>query len=116
VPADANAATRDQDDKHPRGPQPDGLAAKAVDAAPAVGGVSDERQPRGPRSGRGKAIVFRQHAVHDVLVDVEPERLADEAGNPWTAEPRIARRELDDGLEEGLIRPCRSGLLGARPR
>ena len=67
VPADANEATRElvHDDKHPIGPQHDGLAAQEVDAPQAVGGVSDERQPRGPRSARGRAIVFRQHAVHD---------------------------------------------------
>jgi hypothetical protein len=30
-------------------------------------------------------MVFRQHAVHDVLVDIDPERLRDDARNPWTA-------------------------------
>ena len=35
--------------------------------------------------------MFRQHAVHDVLVDVDPERLRDDARNRWTTEPRIAR-------------------------
>src|SRR5215510_2200395 len=96
----------------PIGPQHDGLAAKQVDAPQAVGGMSDERQPRGPSSTRGRAIVFRQHAVHDVLVDVDPERLADDADNPWTAEARIARLEFDDGLDKCLVRPFRSGLLG----
>src|SRR5262249_27866903 len=68
VHADANEATRVlvHDDKYPIGPQHDGLAAKQVDAPQAVGGVSDERQPRGPSSTRGRAIEFRQHAVHDV--------------------------------------------------
>ena len=37
--------------------------------------VSNERQPRGPGSARGGAIVFRQHAVDDVLVDVDSESL-----------------------------------------
>src|SRR6516165_8193033 len=118
VHADANEATRElvHDDQYPISPQHDGLAAKKVDTPEGVGGVSDERQPRGPRSARGRAIVFRQHAVHDVLVDVDPERLADDAGNPWTAEPRIARLELDDGLDERLARPLRSGLLRAAVR
>ncbi len=55
--------------------------------------------------------MFRQHAVHDVLVDVDPERLRDDARNPWTAEPRIARLEFDDGLDECLVRPFRPGFL-----
>ena len=38
------------------------------------------------------------------------------ARNPWTAEPRIAQLELDDGLDECLARPLRSGLLRARAR
>ena len=58
--------------------------------------------------------MFRQHAVDDVLVDVDAERLRDDARNPWTAEPRIARLELDDGLDQCLVRPFRSGLLRAR--
>ena len=57
---------------------------------------------------------FGQHAVHDVLVDVDPERLRDDARNARTAEPRIARLELDDGLDERLVRPFRSGLRRAR--
>ena len=113
--ADANEATRElvHDDQYPISPQHDGLAAKQVDTPEAVGGVSDERQPRGPKSARGRAIVVRQHAVHDVLVDVDPERLADDAGIPWTAEPRMARLEFDDGLDERLVRPFRSGFLAS---
>ena len=48
-------------------------------------------KPRGPGSARDGAIVCRQHAAHDVLIDVGPERSRDDARNPWTAEPRITR-------------------------
>jgi hypothetical protein len=74
VHADSDEATRKlvHDHEHPVAPEHDGLAAKEVYAPQAVGRVSDERQPRGPSSARGWAIVFRQHAVHDVLVDVYP--------------------------------------------
>jgi hypothetical protein len=48
--------------------------------------------------------VFQQHAVHDVLVDVDPECLRDDARNPWTAELRIARLEFDDAEGLGLAR------------
>ena len=116
VHADADETTRElvHDHEHPVAPEHDRLASKEVDAPEAVCGVADERQPRGPASARSRAIVFRQHAVHDVLVDVDPERLRDDARNPWTAEPRIARLEFDDGLDECLVRALRSGLLRAR--
>src|SRR5712664_3053998 len=61
-------------------------------------------------------MVFRQHAVHDVLVDIDPEHVRDDARNPWTAEPRIARLELNDGLDECLAWPLWSGLPWARAR
>ena len=38
---------------------------------------------------RGGAMVFRQHAVHDVLVDIDSKRVRDDAGNSRTPEPGI---------------------------
>jgi hypothetical protein len=58
--------------------------------------------------------VLGQHAVHDVLIEVDPERVRDDASNPWTAEPRIARLELDDDLDEGLVGPFGPGFLEHR--
>src|SRR5215471_18324368 len=115
VHADSDEATGElvHDHEHPVAPEHDGLAAKEIHAPQAVFRVADKRQPRRPGAARGGAIVFRQHAVHDVLVDVDPKREREDAGNPRTAEPRIARLELDDGLDEWLARPLRSGLLGA---
>src|SRR6266487_3311791 len=118
VHADSDEATRElvHDHEHPVAPEHDGLASKEVHAPQAICRVSDERQPRGPGSARGVTMVFRQHAVHDVLVDVDPERVRNDARDPWTAEPRIARLELDDGLDDCLARSLWSGLLGARAR
>ena len=118
VHADSDEATRElvHDHEHPVAPEHDGLASKEVHAPQAVCRVSDERQPRGPGAARDGAIVCRQHAVHDVLIDVGPERSRDDARTPWTAEPRSTRRELDDGLDECLARPLRSGLLRALAR
>src|SRR5678815_3109260 len=58
VHADADEATRElvHDHEYPVAPEDDGLAAKEIDAPEAVCGVSDERQPRGPASARGRAI------------------------------------------------------------
>src|SRR5882672_3974560 len=102
---DSDEATRElvHDHEHPVALEHDGLASKEIHAPQAVSRVSDERQPRGPGAARGGAIVFRQHAVHDVLVDVDPEPLRDYQRDPWAAEPRIARLELDDGLDECLV-------------
>src|SRR5262245_7580108 len=58
--------------------------------------------------------MFQQHAVHHVLVDVDPEGLRDDARDAWTAEPRIARLELDDQMDECFVWSFWTGLLGAR--
>jgi len=60
--------------------------------------------------------VLGEHTAHDVSVDVDAERARDDAGDPWAAEPRIARLELDDSLDKRLARPLRAGPLGARAR
>ena len=70
----------------------------------------------GPVPPGDGATVCRQHAVHDVLIDGDPKRSRDDARNPWTAESRIPRRELDDGLDKCLARPLRSGFLRALAR
>ena len=57
-----------------------------------------------------------EHAAHDVPVDVDAEGACDDARDPWAAEPRIARRELDDGADEGLARTLRAGLSRMRVR
>src|SRR5947209_9192588 len=73
VHADSDEATRElvHDHEHPVAPEHDGLASKEVHAPQAVSRVSDERQPRRSGAARAGAIVFRQHAVDDVFVDVD---------------------------------------------
>ena len=74
--AGANEAAREliHDDEYPVAAEHDRLAAKEIHAPEAVCRMADERQPGGSRASRRRAIVFGQHAVHDVLVDVDPER------------------------------------------
>jgi len=45
-----------------------------------------------------KNVVYRVLSKH-------PERVRDDTRNPWTPEPRIARLELDDGLDECHTQP-----------
>src|SRR5216684_7564004 len=77
VHADSDEATGElvHDHEHPVAPEHDGLASKEIHTPQAVSRVSDERQPRGPVAAGGGTIVFRQHAVYDVLVDVDSERV-----------------------------------------
>ena len=58
--AETDNATRElvHDHEHPVAPEHDGLASKQIYAPQAVSRVSDERQPRGPGSARGGAIVL----------------------------------------------------------
>ena len=93
LPAESDEAAGElvHDHEDPVALEHDGLAAKQVHAPQAVRRVSDERQPRGSGSVRRRSVVFRQDAIHDVLVDIEPERLGDDARNPRTSESRIAR-------------------------
>src|SRR5712664_44596 len=58
--ADSDEATGElvHDQEHPVTAEHDGLPSKKVHTPPAVSRVSDERQPRGPGSARGGAIVF----------------------------------------------------------
>jgi hypothetical protein len=74
VHTDSDEATSElvHDYEHPVAPEHDGFASKEIHPPQAVCRVADERQPRGPGSARGEAKVFRQHAVHDVLVMSTP--------------------------------------------
>ena len=112
--AHPDQATRElvHDDEHPIALQHDRLAAEEVHAPEAVRGMADERQPRGASAARRRTIVFRQHAVHDVLVDLDTECLRDDAGDPWTPESGIARLQLDDRPDECLVRSFGPGLWG----
>jgi len=47
-------------------------------------------------------VVFGEDTPHDVLVDVHPEGLGDDQGDPRAPEPRIAVLELDDRPDEFL--------------
>ena len=112
VDAESDDATRElvHDHEHPVALEHDGLTAKEVDAPETVGRVSDERQPGRAASTRCRPIVFRQDAMHDVLVELDPERLGHDARNPRTPEARITGLELHDGSDERLARSLRAGL------
>src|SRR6516165_806344 len=84
------------DHEHPIGPQPERFAAKEVDAQrlSMVCQITDNHEGPVPSE---EPVVLGEHAAHDVPVDIDAEGACDDARDLCAAEPRIARRELDDG-------------------
>ena len=91
VHADTHQTTGEviHDHEHPIRPQHERFAAKQVDAPEAIGGVSDDRQPRRAGPVGGGPIVLGEHATHDVLVNVHAEGARDDVRDPWAAKPGI---------------------------
>ena len=114
VHADSDEATGElvHDHEHPVAPENDGLASKEIHAPQAVFRVSDERQPRGPGSAHGGAIVFRQHAVHDVLVDVDPN--VSEMMRAILGQPNRGSRDLSSTMARmsAALDPFGPGFFG----
>ena len=67
VHADTHQTTGEviHDHEHPIRPQHERFAAKQVDAPEAIGGVSDDRQPRRAGPVGGGPIVLGEDATHD---------------------------------------------------
>jgi hypothetical protein len=99
------------DDQHPVRIEQDRFAAEEVDTPQAILGLAEAGEPRGPRPARRRSIVFDKNASHDILVNLDTERPRDDQRNPWAAEPRIARFELDNGSYEFVAWPFRPGFL-----
>src|ERR1700730_8143986 len=98
-----NQATRVHvhDQQHPMTMQKDGFAAEQVDAPEAILHVSDEGQPRGAvGSGVAWSVVLREHAAHNVFVDVDAEGMSDLLGDAHTANIGITPLHLDNGRDE----------------
>ena len=113
--ADADEATGElvHDYEHPVAPEHDGLASKQIYAPQAVSRVSDERQPRGPgAAGRG-AIVLREHAVYDVLVDIDRERVRDDV-RAIRGQPNRGLRDLSSTMAwmSASLGPFDPGFFG----
>ena len=64
-------------------------------------GLGDECQPGGAiGSGVAWAVVPREHATHDIFVDVNAEGMRDLLGDTHTAEPGVAALQLNDRRDE----------------
>src|SRR5262249_48859540 len=82
--ADADETARElvHDHEYPVTPEHDRLAAKEVNAPEAVCPCGRGTTATKVRSRPAQGDNVGQHAVHDVLVDVDSERLRDDARNP----------------------------------
>ena len=77
------------DQQHPVTVQKDRFAAEQVDAPEAILHVTDEGQPRGAvGSGVAWSVVLREHAAHDIFVDVDAEGMSNLLGDAYTAKAR----------------------------
>ena len=62
--------------------------------------LSDEAQPRRAFGAWRRPVVFREHAAHDILVEIHAERMRDRLRDAHTAELGIAALHFDDRRDE----------------
>jgi len=86
-----------------------------IDSPQAVLHVADERAPRWALGSGGRSEVLSEDATHNVLVDLDAERMNHLLGNAWTTEAWIAVLHFEDRGDEflrGPLRPCSLTGLG----
>ena len=85
------------------------FAAEQIDAPQAVLHMPDKAQPgRAIGSGLG-SIVFREHPADDVFVDIDAKGVRKLLCDAGTTNTGIAAFELDDRVNEFLLRPFWAG-------
>ena len=103
------------DQHHPMTAQEDRFAAEHVDAPDAVVYVADECEPGWAiGSAVDWPVVLREHAAHDIFVDVDAEGMRDLLGDAYTAEFGIAALRLDDRRDEFRGRAFWTGFAPRR--
>jgi hypothetical protein len=58
--------------------------------------------------------VLREHAAHDIFVDVDAESMSNLLSDAHTAEPRVAPLHLDNGRDEFSARTFGVGFAAMR--
>jgi hypothetical protein len=81
------------------------FTSEQIDTPQAVLHVSDEREPGWSLSSGGRSEVPSEDAAHDVLVDLDAERMSHLLGNSRTPESRIAALYFEDRRDEFLRGP-----------
>ena len=70
------------------------------------------RHAGGDLDGAVRARMCRQHAVHDVLIDVDPERSRDDARTSWTAERGVRDVSATMAWRSASLGPFGPGCFG----
>src|SRR5450759_5516196 len=111
--ANADDPAREQihDDHDPVALEHNRFTSEQIDTPQAVLHVSDEREPGGSLSSGGRSEVPSEDAAHDVLVDLDAERMSHLLGNARTPESRIAALYFEDRRDEFLRGPFRPWSL-----
>lgn len=80
------------------GLQPNGFAAKPVNAPEAILGMANEGEPRwAVVCTRVRMIMRVKDSPHDILINLNAEGIGDLLGDPRTAETWVTSFHLDDG-------------------
>src|SRR5450631_1047411 len=87
------------------------FTSEQIDTPQAVLHVSDEREPGGSLGSGGRSEVLSENATHDVLVDLDAERMSNLLRNARATEARIAVLHFEDRRDEFLRGPFRPGSL-----
>src|ERR1039457_6395850 len=102
--AEANDAAREviHHNHDPIALEHNGFTAEQIDAPQAFLHVSDEREPGGSLISGGRSQMPSEDAAHDILVDLDAERMGHLLGNARTTEARIVVLHFEDRRDEFL--------------
>ena len=92
------------------------FTSEQIDTPQAVLHVADEREPGWALGSGGRSEVLSEDATHDVLVDLDAERMSHLLGNARTTEAWIAVLHFEDRCDEflrGVLSALVSDGLGA---
>src|SRR5215468_3524440 len=92
------------------------FTAKQVDAPQTVLGLTEKGQPRRTARSGLWPVMFSKNSPHHVLVDVHAEGQRNLLGNSRTTPGRVTSFHFNDGIDQFLGRPLRTGPTSALGR
>ena len=116
--AEANDAAREMihHNHNPVALKRNRFTSEQIDSPQAVLHLADEREPGWSLGSGGRSEVLSEDAMHDVLVDLDAERISHLLSDSRTTEAWIAVLHFEDRCDEflrGPFRPLVSDGLGA---
>ena len=110
-----NNATREliHHDENPMGSQRRGFTSEQIAAPQTVLHVAEKREPGWTSRIRFWSVMNDQDTTNNILVDFDAESQSDLLGNSRAAPSGIAPFHFNDGVNEFLVWPFRTGLAAA---